>query len=108
MNRNSERTASTHESENSRRKGHELFHDGELGRCPECGRLIMLPCLACRLKERDKESNEQPNEFGLALELRGLEEVRYRQVRIYRETYGISWFEDELRAERILEVLRSS
>ncbi len=27
------------------------FHDGPFGRCPDCGRMVFLPCLACRTEK---------------------------------------------------------
>lgn len=31
-----------------------LFHDGPLERCPECGRMIFQPCLACMTERMGK------------------------------------------------------
>ncbi len=110
MNQSSEQMAVQHETENSRREGYEHFHDGELGRCPQCGRLIMLPCLACQLDEPDEEfaevTSEPFDESGLAIKLDEFETIRYRLLHAYREMFEISMFEDELRKKRLPVILR--
>jgi hypothetical protein len=82
---------------------YELFHDGKLGRCTSCGRLIMLPCLACQLenvplKEEDELVISQHN-ISLELQLTGSYKRRYEQVRAYREQYGIPLFGNEVEEE---------
>ncbi len=108
MNRSSEQMDT--QNETIRRQGYEHFHDGKLGRCPRCGRLIMLPCLACQLDEPDEEfaevTSEPFDESGLAIKLDEFETIRYRLLHAYREMFGISMFEDELRKERLPIVLR--
>jgi len=98
MDRNSERTASPQHSEISRRKDYELFHDGTLGRCPNCGRLIMLPCLACATNER--EIPDEGGECAFEVELYGAELERYLRIRAYRDRFGVSRFDDPLFVER--------
>jgi len=101
MDRNSERTASSQESEISRRKDYELFHDGTLGRCPECGRLIMLPCLACAVQESsDDDFGETIHESCHKLELHDSELERYLRLRAYRERFGVPLFDDPLFVKR--------
>lgn len=100
-----EETDSLHEAETTRRKDYELFHEGVLGRCPECGRLIMLPCLACAVRETEMEFTEEtPPDIGLGLELGAAEQKRYENIRKYRNQYGMSLFDDELFVERAWQV----
>ena len=102
MDRNSERTASPQQSEISRRKDHELFHEGTLGRCPGCGRLIMLPCLACAVRESGNDDfGETIHEScQLKLELHDSELERYLRLRAYRDRFGVSRFDDPLFVKR--------
>ena len=72
----------------------EFFHDGTLGRCPHCGRLIMLPCLACATNER--EIPDEGGECTFEVELYGAELERYLRIRAYRERFGVSLFDDPL------------
>jgi len=88
-----ERATTQQESEKSRRRDFELYHDGVLGRCPECGRLIMLPCLACRIGEIEMDDPDAVEESEFELELNEAERQRYRQVRNHRVQYGISMFD---------------
>jgi len=89
-----EQAAARHESGYIRRKEYELYHDGVLGRCPECGRLIMLPCLACQVKE-SVIAFDIADESVFELELHGNELLRYRQVHAYRMQHGISMFDEQ-------------
>ena len=52
----------------------------KLGRCPTCGRVIRLPCLACGVKRRAGPAlPPEPDE--LQLELEGDDLARYRALR---------------------------
>jgi len=93
MDRNSEQTEAEQESKKIKRQGYEVFHDGELGRCPKCGRLIMLPCLARKIKNIEIGFEIVEEKGVLELELRGNEQIRYQQLRAYRERHGISMLE---------------
>ena len=93
MNRISGQAATQDESVNVRRKEFEIYHDGVLGRCPECGRLIMLPCLACQLKATVEDTLETTSEFQLEIELKGDDMERYQQIRAYRDRHGVPMFE---------------
>ena len=71
----------------------------KLTRCPKCGRRIQLPCLACHLESirfwinlEDDGSWEELYGIQIPLELREAEQIRYEQVRNYREKYGIPMF----------------
>jgi len=99
MEHNSGQVEIQQESERSKRKGYEVFHDGELGRCPKCGRLIMLPCLVCKIKNIEVDFEIAEENGVLELELRGNEQIRYRQVRAYRERHGISMFDGPLASQ---------
>jgi len=78
-----EQTTAQQESGNVRRKDFELYHDGVLGRCPECGRLIMLPCLACRIMGTEMDF-DVVEKGVLELNLKDDEQLRYLEVHAYR------------------------
>lgn len=51
-------------------------------RCPICGHLVLLPCLACLLRRIGPSSSTEKNGEGeLKLELQGKDYQRYQQVR---------------------------
>jgi hypothetical protein len=81
----------------------ELFHDGTLGRCPNCGRLIMLPCLACDIVESGWESHDENDGGKITPELYGETLNRYQRIRTYRDKYGVSMFSDPLFVQRVLD-----
>ena len=89
-----EQTTAQQESGNVRRKDFELYHDGVLGRCPECGRLIMLPCLACRIMGTEMDF-DVVEKGVLELNLKDDEQLRYLEVHAYRKQYGIPMFEEQ-------------
>lgn len=59
---------------------------GPARRCPGCGRLVLLPCLACRI-ERDKAAGRtprrdpRPDEGRPDLDLRPDDRARYEEMR---------------------------
>ena len=64
--------------------------NGKPGRCPTCGRLVKLPCLACRLEktrpERPPQAEQAPTETEeLGVDLRGAERARYQRLRRARQ-----------------------
>ena len=80
-----------------------MFHDGEMGTCPECGRRIMLPCLACEIETNglietgEGEIIEEESDPGdpLAIMLWDSEErKRYWAVRRFRDEHRTSMFEN--------------
>ncbi|HBT76496.1 MAG TPA: hypothetical protein DEB39_06130 [Planctomycetaceae bacterium] len=60
------------------------FHDGPFGRCPDCGRMVFLPCLAC-LTEQDgdvADPAETVEAEPMCIHLDGDERQRYEYVRL--------------------------
>lgn len=70
------------------------FHDGPLGRCPECGARVFLPCVACRCKlvavNSTTRSNRESafNLEGSSLQLKPDHHHRYETVRRNRRGLG--------------------
>jgi len=93
MDRTSGQAVTQDESVNVRRKEFEIYHDGVLGRCPECGRLIMLPCLACQVTASKENALETMAVSTLEIELHGEDMERYRRIRAYRDRHGVPMFE---------------
>ena len=82
-----------------RRRPHEPRADeeeplGPIERCPGCGAMVHMPCHACRIQQRKfkprrgRQVVENTKEPLLRLQLRPEHEVRYRQVRAWREEVG--------------------
>jgi hypothetical protein len=73
------------------------FHDGEMGTCPECGRRIMLPCLACQVepvgrKQEDEEAALAAGD-GLDIKLKSKgERERYLKVKRHRDEHNAPMF----------------
>ena len=70
-------------------------------RCPNCGRKVTMPCLACQINKLEtvvgwkNDGFDESGEVGISLELRKNELGRYQQVRSYRDKYGVPMFGDE-------------
>jgi hypothetical protein len=66
----------------------------EYGVCPQCGRRIVLPCLACEveaLRRRNRAGHAAPPEetsYDLSIRLESSEQERYEDVRNFRDRYG--------------------
>ena len=84
----------------------------EYGVCPQCGRRIVLPCLACEvetLRKRNRAGHPAPPEdltYDLSLRLNHSEQERYEDVRDFRERYGFpmwsaQWYEMIARSAEI-------
>ncbi len=60
------------------------FHDGPFGRCPDCGRMVFLPCLACsverfgRVRDPLDESGDEAD--ALRIQLEGEQRQRYEYL----------------------------
>ncbi len=84
----------------------EMYHqhaDQSPQRCPECGRLVYLPCLECKLHRRMKLGPRlhlhAPNDSALALDLKPEWQQRYEKI--HREK--IARRQRELEQEDLLE-----
>ena len=76
-----------------------------LGVCPECGRRIVLPCLACQvetirlLNRAGRYAPQEENEADLSIHLTDQNwQRRYEEVRDFRDKHGFPmwsarWFE---------------
>lgn len=92
--------------ERSERHSGEKFSYGTTwGRCPSCGREVLLPCLACRMKilrsfnRAGREAAvETPEDLGIDLKHEG-ERLRYEEVRRYRDKYGKPMFGNDASQE---------
>jgi hypothetical protein len=67
-----------------------FHHDRSFGRCPECGRMVFLPCLAC-LTEIEGEVNdpfetEKTEQDLLRIQLSGRERQRYEHFHLKKVT----------------------
>ena len=62
------------------------FHQGSLRRCPECGRKVFLPCLACTVEQECQipDPFDRPNWVSemLRIQLQGEERQRYEYIRL--------------------------
>jgi hypothetical protein len=62
------------------------FHQGQLERCPRCGRLMFQPCLACLMeidgKVFDPFDAEQDDPDILRIQLFGRERQRYEHFHL--------------------------
>lgn len=69
--------------------GREQFGRPEYHRCPECGRKVVLPCIACReerfAKAKPGESNEPERDHPEGMRLKKEHRKRYRKVKQWRE-----------------------
>ncbi len=76
------------------------FHGGSLGRCPECGRMVFLPCLACRTEQVGKsvdplETAEAAEEEPICVQLDGDLRQRYEYVRLEKVAEKVRCLEKE-------------
>ncbi len=60
------------------------FHDGPFGRCPRCGRMVFLPCLACLTERGGKivDPAETAEEDPMRIQLEGDQRQRYEYLRM--------------------------
>jgi len=67
--------------------------EGELGRCPGCGRRVFLPCLACQVESAKTRRllHDLGREIRLGLELKPEDHRRYLWVRAAREARQRRW-----------------
>ena len=75
-------------------KGHSAetyFPEGEVKRCPTCGRRGLVPCLVCDINSREKSDKpltaKDDMEPTLDLQLTGEELERYNDVHRMRERF---------------------
>ena len=84
----------------------------EYGVCPQCGRRIVLPCLACEveaLRQWNRAGLPAPPEdltYDLSICLERSEQERYEDVRDFRDRYGFpmwsaQWYEMIARSAEI-------
>ena len=61
-----------------------VYHSGKFGKCPECGRAVFLPCLACETElGGDMEDPwDTAEEEPLRIQLEGDERRRYEYCRL--------------------------
>ncbi|HBT77160.1 MAG TPA: hypothetical protein DEB39_09595 [Planctomycetaceae bacterium] len=73
------------------------FHGGSFGRCPECGRMVFLPCLACRTEQVGKSVDplETVEVESMYVQLEGDERQRYEYFRLEKIAEEIQRFEQE-------------
>jgi predicted RNA-binding Zn-ribbon protein involved in translation (DUF1610 family) len=85
----------------------------EYGVCPQCGRRIILPCLACKVeafRRRNRTGHPAPPEetsYDLSIRLECSEQERYEDVRNFRDQYGFpmwsaQWYEMLARSVEIV------
>lgn len=65
-----------------------VFEPGPPRRCPRCGGMVLMPCLACRVREIVDEPGRvvRDDDHPLRLDLRPDDRARYEEVRRNRET----------------------
>lgn len=59
---------------------------GEPERCPECGRLVVMPCIACQVTVVGFVTKDAPK-VTAEIELKPEHRRRYEQVKAWRESY---------------------
>ncbi len=73
------------------------FHDGPFGRCPDCGRMVFLPCLACRTEKVGTVADpaEVAEEEPMCVQLEGEQRQRYEYIRLEKVAEEIRRSEKE-------------
>lgn len=75
------------------------FHKGPLEKCPQCGRMVFSPCLACRteLMGQVNDPIETTEEESLHIQLEGEQRQRYEYCRLKKIAEAIRHEEYETR-----------
>ncbi len=82
-----------------RRPAQQAEEPRRMGRCPTCGRQIMLPCLACAAGEGPHIMSPRPDDAGACqLDLHGEVRHRYERLRRYRQQARLDAIEADLDA----------